>query len=69
MSMYLVLCFVAHTLTSIRLIYSGGARTLKLGGIISRRTREPSKGGPGACSPGKILKSGIPEMQFPGFSG
>ena len=35
---------------------SGGARALKLGGL-------------GACSPGKILKSGLPEMQFPGFSG
>ncbi len=34
------------------------------GGAISRQRREPSRG-PEACYPGKIWKSGIPEMQFP----
>jgi hypothetical protein len=46
--------------------HSGGASLLKLGG---GRDNVDTLRGSGACSPGKILKSGIPEMQFPAFSG
>ena len=49
---------------------SGGARALKWGGGDNLAPKARAiKRGPGACSPGKILKSGIPETQFPGFSG
>ena len=34
-----------------------------------RGTHENSKGGPGVCSPGEILKSRVSKMPFPAFWG
>ena len=42
---------------------------IEVGGTISRRRGEPARRVRGHAPPGKILKSGIPETQFPGFSG
>jgi hypothetical protein len=45
-----------------QVMYSGVARPSFLGGRSERRRRETIYGGPGACTPGKILKFRVPEM-------
>ena len=37
--------------------------------VAGGQSRASHLGGSGGMHPGKILKSGNPEMQFPGFSG
>ena len=48
---------------------SGVARPSFWGGRSERRRRETIYGGPGAYTPGKILKSRVPEIQFQAFWG
>ena len=42
---------------------------IEVAGGQSRAEGASHLGGSGGMHPGKILKSGNPEMQFPGFSG
>ena len=51
------------------MLYSGGARALKLGGTISCRRREVSRGVRGHAPPGKFCNRESLKRNFLGFPG